>query len=166
MREYIIELFALALCCAVVELLSPEGEGGGIARHIKLMTGLCLLCVLVTPVVSLLSSGIDLPARLEAALSDWLSIRDQADKDFSDRWQEEYEQLDVTFASQTIAGMLQDKFLIAAGDVSVEVVPDESQSLISHVRVALSGRAIWQNTHEIEQYIEKTLGCECIIYIE
>ena len=62
--------------------------------------------------------------------------------------------------------MLQDKFLIAAGDVSVEVVPDESQSLISHVRVALSGRAIWQNTHEIEQYIEKTLGCECIIYIE
>lgn len=166
MREYIIGLLALAVCCAVVELLSPEGEGGGIARHIKLMTGLCLLCVLATPIVSLLRAGADLPARLEAALSDWLSIRDQADKDFSDRWQEEYEQLDVTFASQTIAGMLQDKFLIAAGDISVEVVPDESQSLISHVRVALSGRAIWQNTHEIEAFIGETLGCECIIYIE
>lgn len=166
MREYIIGLFALALCCAVVELLSPEGEGGGIARHIKLMTGLCLLCVLVTPVVSFLRAGIDLPSRLEAALSDWLAIRDQADEDFNDRWQEEYEQLDVTFASQTITVMLQDEFSIAEGDICVEVMPNADQTRISHVRVALSGRAIWQNTHEIEQYIEKTFGCECTIYME
>ncbi|MBE6660959.1 MAG: hypothetical protein E7605_06105 [Ruminococcaceae bacterium] len=166
MKEYIIGLFALALCCAVVELLSPEGEGGGIARHIKLMTGLCLLCVLVTPVVSLLRSGIDLPGRLEAALSDWLAIRDQADKDFSDRWQEEYEQMDAAFASQTIAVMLRDEFSIAEGDVCVEVMPNADQTRISHVRVGLSGRAIWQNTHEIERFIIETFGCECTIYIE
>ena len=166
MREYIIGLLALAVCCAVVELLSPEGEGGGIARHIKLMTGLCLLCVLATPIVSLLRAGADLPARLEAALSDWLAIREEADRDFSDLFREEWEQLDLSLASQTVVGMLREKFDIADGDVSVEVLLDEEQTRISCVRVALSGRAIWQNTHEIEAFIGETLGCECIIYIE
>ena len=166
MREYIIGLLALAVCCAVVELLSPEGEGGGIARHIKLMTGLCLLCVLATPIVSLLRAGADLPARLEAALSDWLAIREEADRDFSDLFREEWEQMDLSLASQTVVGMLREKFDIADGDVSVEVLLDEEQTRISCVRVALSGRAIWQNTHEIEAFIGETLGCECIIYIE
>ncbi|MBR2621305.1 MAG: stage III sporulation protein AF [Clostridia bacterium] len=166
MREYIIGLFALALCCAIVELLTPEGEGGGIARHIKLMTGLCLLCVLVTPLVSLVRMGADLPARLEEALSDWPAIKEQADQEFTDRWQEEYEQMDATLASQTIAHMLQERFSVASGDVSVEVRLDENQSHIAQIRIALSGRAIWLNTHEIERFIVETFDCECIIYME
>jgi predicted PurR-regulated permease PerM len=166
MKTYIVGLFALAIVCAVVELLSPEGEGGGIARHIKLMTGLCLLAALLTPVLSLLRQGTNIPSLLEEALDEWLSEKEQAEAEMSDRWQEQYEQMDTSMAADMIRSMLAQHFSVADTDIAVTVVLGEDGASIGHLRIALTGRAIWLNTHELEIYIEDTFGCACTIYLE
>ena len=45
-------------------------------------------------------------------------------------------------------------------------VGNENGTAIREVRVALTGKAIWLNTHEMEDYIRKALGCESSIFIE
>ena len=57
MTGYFWGLLAFALCCAAVELLTPSGEGGGVAGHIKWMSALCLLCVLITPIAKAFPDG-------------------------------------------------------------------------------------------------------------
>lgn len=165
MRNYLMGLLVLALCCAVVELLSPAGEGNGIGKHVKLMSALCLLCVLTQPLTQLLREGATLPERLQGWV-DGISPGDgESDEQYAERWEEECERLDVSLAAETVAELLETEFGLAAADCRVELILSESNT-ISKVRVALSGQAIWVNTHEMETYIERMLGCPSMIYIE
>ena len=165
MTGYFWGLLAFAICCAVVELLAPSGEGGGVAGHIKWMSALCLLCVLVTPIAKVLSGEGDLIGRMEAAIDDWLTEGEQAQDKYDEQWQQQYEELDVRYAEAAVSLMLQQRFDILAEDVQVTLQVDEQKTHITAVCVGLGGQAIWLNTHEIEAYIEQTLGCECTTYI-
>ena len=165
MTQYLMGLFVLGLCCAAVELLAPAGEGGGIGRHIKLMSALCLLCVLISPVTALLRDGESIKDRLQHWVSQWAD-EEQTTQDFENRWQTESEQLDVVYAEQLIAEMLRDEFAIAASDLGIEIVLSPSRDAIDQLRVALTGRAIWTDTHKMETYIHNTFGCDVTIYIE
>lgn len=165
MTGYFWGLLAFAVCCSAVEFLTPSGEGGGLAGHMKWLSGLCLLCVLVTPIRQIVVDG-GVIARLEGALEEWLSQGEQTRDEYDDLWQEQYEQMDVAYAEASMTALLQQKFAIASGDVRVRLQVDESREKIESVHVALSGRAVWLNTHEIEAYVEQMLGCECTTYIE
>ena len=165
MKEYLMGLFVLGICCAVVEMLSPDGEGGGIARHIRLLSVLCLLCVLLAPVLTLLQSGESLPEYFRSLLDGWSEGAELGEEELAHRFQEETERLDIALAEQTVGEMLAEHFSLDATDCRVRLTVDESYR-ITQVRVALRGRAIWSNSHEIEAYIEQTFGCESVIYIE
>ena len=55
MREYVIVLIGSVLVCSLAVMLSPEGEKG-MAQYVKLAAGLCVLCVLISPLTSFVSS--------------------------------------------------------------------------------------------------------------
>ena len=165
MTQYLMGLFVLGLCCAAVELLAPAGEGGTIGRHIKLMSALCLLCTLIAPVTTLLRDSAGIQDQLQDWVSQWADEQ-QTTQDFENRWQTESEQLDVAYAEQLIAEMLRDNFAIAASDLGVEIILTPSRDAIDELRVALTGRAIWIDTHKMEAYIHDTFGCDATIYIE
>lgn len=163
MQQYLMGLFTLALCCAVVELLAPAGEGGGIARHIKLMSALCLLCTLTAPLISLLQNSDAWSDLLEDWLEGWTETEENTQQ-WQDRWQAESEALDITYAEQVVAEMICTKFALETKDVHLELVADGAT--VSEVRVALSGKAIWVDTHRIEAYIKETFGWQSTIYME
>lgn len=165
MQQYLMGLFALALCCAVVEMLSPDGEGGGIARHIKLMSALCLLCVLLSPVVTWLREGESLPDHLRDFWDGLTQDAEDTEQELLDRWEQESERLDIALAEETVAEMLETKFSLSSEDCRVSLTLDDGGN-ITCVRVALRGRGIWCNTHEMQAYIEQTFGWESVIYIE
>ena len=165
MQGYLMGLLGLAVCCAVVELLSPEGEGGGIARHIRLMSGLCLLCVAVTPLVSWGGQVGSLPERLGEAGEEWIEESEDSGESFASRWQAQNEQLDLSIAAETLAEMIEQRFSLAASDCRVSLATDGAGALCE-VRVAFSGRAIWVNAQEVKNWISELLGCECTVYIE
>lgn len=163
MQQYLMGLFTLALCCAVVELLAPAGEGGGIARHIKLMSALCLLCTLISPLISLLQNGGELARIWEDWFKGWTDT-DENTEQWEDRWQEESEQLDITYAEQVVAEMICTKFGLEAENVQVELISDGTT--VREARVALTGKAIWVDTHRMEAYIKDTFGWQGTIYME
>ena len=166
MKEYILSLFALSVCCAIVELFAPAGEGDGIGRHIKLMCALCLLCVSISPLLQFLGTLNTLPERL----GDWLSVRreeaEDIKQDWNDRWQKESERIDVLFAEQTVAQMLCEQFSMSIQECGVQLALEDNGERIAHIRVALSGQSIWKDTHAMEEYLKQTFGCESTIYIE
>ncbi len=166
MRGYVIGLFGLAVCCALVELFSPEGEGGGISRHVKMLSGVCLLLVLWTPLSALMRGGGDLSGRLANAIENWLREGEEQQEDFSQIWQGEQERLDLMYASEMIKELLIDQFEISGEDISVQVETDEAGERISLVCVALRGQAIWLDTHKMQSYLNEILQCESTIYLE
>jgi hypothetical protein len=165
MQQYLMGLFTLALCCAVVELLAPAGEGGGIARHIKLLSALCLLCTLISPLISLLQNGGELPKIWEDWFKEWTDT-DEEIKEWEDRWQEESEGLDIAYAQLMVADMIREEFGLEASDVRVELLLDEEEGSVKEARVALTGKAIWVDTHRMEAYIKDTFGWQGTIYLE
>lgn len=163
MKEYLLGLFVLAVCCSVVELL---GTKGALAGHIKLMSGLCALCVMIAPISNLVSEGLHLPELFDNWTQEFLDSLENGEQEYEERWQEEGERLDIDLAQQTVAGMLCQRFSFQIEDCRVEITPDASKTGIQELRVALSGKAIWANTHEIREYVNQTLGCPSTVYIE
>ena len=163
MRQYLMGLFILALCCAVVELLAPAGEGGGIARHIKLMSALCLLCTLSVPLISLLQGS----ARWSEVVENWLAHWTDTEEDteqWEDRWRAESEGLDIAYAEQAVAEMICAEFGLQSKDIQVELIV--KAQTVNEARVALSGRAIWVDPHRMEEYMKDTFGWQSTIYIK
>ncbi len=167
MQAYVIGLFALSVCCAMVELFSPEGEGGGIAQHIKWLIGICLLCVLWVPLSALLQGGgNNLPGRISDAVEQWLSGGEEAQEQYDQLWQDQQQKLDLAYAGETIRQLLCEQFERSPGEISVQVQTDEQGERLTHLRVGLSGGAIWINTHQLQEFIQKTFGCESTVYLE
>lgn len=165
MKQYLMSLFVLALCCAVIELLSPEGEGGGIARHIRLLGGLCLLCVAIAPLATYAAQEISPLDALSGAIDEWLERSEVSGNDLAARWEEQSEALDLSVAAETVSKMIEERFSISAADCRVSLATDDRGEL-HEVRVALSGRAIWTDAHAIQSMIDELLGCACTVYIE
>ena len=67
MNTYILSLLAASLAAAVVELITPKGEGGRLVSHVRMVAGLFLLVALLAP----LREGITL--LLDAAQGDMAS---------------------------------------------------------------------------------------------
>ena len=162
MKEYIISLITAALLASLIGLLSPQGEGGGLSRHLRLLTSLFLLCVLLSPAIDFLLSLKD------AALGDALFPEGDASQ------KEEYEQsLDEALSSATgtyLATLLTDaleaEFSIPEGEVRCSVTLSEDGSRPTRIRVILSGSAIWKDPEGIEAFVTERVGCECVTAIE
>ena len=45
MKTYLLSLLTASLIAAMVGILAPEGERGGLAKHLRLLTSLFLVCV-------------------------------------------------------------------------------------------------------------------------
>ena len=166
MKEYFMGLLALCVCICVVELLSPSGEGEGIARHLKLLCALCLLASLISPVRSLLQGDESLLDRLDGLWEEWRAENEDKKEEYRDLWEEQCERIDTAYAEEAIVAMVAQHFSLEQGEIRVEVVTNAQGTGIEEVRVALSGRAVWVNTHEVQDYLGTLLGCESSIWIE
>ena len=137
-------------------------------QYMKLVLSLCVVCVLIGPFVSIvntlygLSNG-DLP-----------NIGDLVQGG-------EYEDYDKIMSDTILAAgrenvrrgisqVLREKFGIPYEEceVSADIVYDDENEefSVNKVTLVLSGASIWRDPYEIEEYIEKLLGCECVTAIK
>ena len=163
MKQYLMGLFALAICCGVVEQLF---EGGALGKHLKLMSALSLLCVLISPVSALLQEGVRLPSLLSDWTDRWLTSGEQEGTDYEERWEQEGERLDVAYAEQTVARMVEEQFSLSSGECQVRIQLGSDGQSIERMHVGLSGSAIWANSHQIKNDLSQAFGCLVEIYVE
>ena len=56
MKQYVISVMVVGVIGAIVTLLSPEGEGGGLKSHVRLAVGVVLILVCVSPLITMVKT--------------------------------------------------------------------------------------------------------------
>ena len=164
MNNYILTLLGTALVFAIVGILVPTGERGGIAKHVRLVAALIWICVLTAPVCSAIAE-----VRDWMASGEWLPLpndtEQQAPQEIFDGVLNE---ASTAYFCDMLTQTLEQTFEIAPGEVTcrVEWSQNEGQLTPAHVTVVLSGRAIWKSPHEIESFVRTLLECDCSVAID
>ena len=158
MKAYFLSILGAGLLSAMVGLLAPAAT----QKHLKLVSSLLLVCVLVAP----------LPRALQAlqGLSDELT--NDADGSLTTDYEKELQQALQTasgsYFAEALTTLLCNRFSIPAGELrcAVRWVEDGDALRPLSVTLILSGSAIWKNPAEMEDFVTQLLGCECVSAIE
>ncbi len=154
MKQTLITVTAGALLATLVNLLAPQGEKGGIARFVRLLTSLFLLCLLASP----LSKATE--ALEQLMQSDFIFWEDKQEE-YDSQMQEFLDSASKDYVTQTLTRLLEERFLIASGQVEVRLEWEKDGSKPSKATVILKDAAIWKNPHELQAFVEELLGCPC-----
>ncbi|MBE6553283.1 MAG: hypothetical protein E7666_02960 [Ruminococcaceae bacterium] len=164
MKDYLITLIAVAMAITVFEILSPAGIRGALTRHMRWLTGLLLICVLIAPLRNVIDS-------LQDLVSGDISLPELEfpnEDGYRDQMESALGEASTEYFTQSLTRMLEERFAIETGEVRCHVEWQKDGELLapSRITVILSGRAIWKDTGAIEAFVESLLGCECISAID
>lgn len=163
LKSYFLSVAAAALIAAICSLLAPSGEGGGIAKHVKLLTSLLLVCVLIAPVGNLIEG-------LQGALSGEITFpweengRDTEEENLQDRLDE----VSTAYFTELLTQSLEREFAIETGDLrcAIQWEGEGEQMRPARVTLLLSGKAVWKDPEAMEKFVTELLDCECVSAIE
>ena len=160
-KTYMLSIFATALFITAVDILTPAG--GGLSKHLKLITALIFVCILISPTVSLVE-------RIrEFANGNWeLNFEGDIEDHYSSQLQDALDNASRDYFEGMLKQTLCDQFEINEDDVRIRVDwSGEGENLRPQkVTVILSGKAIWKNSAKMEEYVSSLLNCDCVSAIE
>ena len=159
-KTYLLSIFATALLITVVDILAP---GGGLSKHLKLVTSLVFICILISPSLAFAERLKDF------ANGDWeFAIEGDMEEHYSSELQNALDDASKEYFENMLELTLCKEFDIAEENlrVAVEWIGDAENLRPQKVTVILSGKAIWKNPARIEEYVTSLLGCTCVSAIE
>ena len=162
-KAYILSIFATALLITVVDILAPASSGSGLSGHLKLVSALVFVCLLISPTVSLAERLV------EFANGDWeLDVEGDVNDHYSNELQDALDTASKEYFEGMLTKTLCEEFEIAEDDLRCRVEwGGEGEHLRPQkVTVILSGKAIWKNPAKIEEYVSSLLNCDCVSAIE
>ncbi|MBR3894086.1 MAG: hypothetical protein IKJ35_02950 [Clostridia bacterium] len=164
MKTYLLTLITTAFAVTLAGMLSPRGEGGGIAKHLKLLGALLLVCVLISPLSGIIE-GLRAFANGEIDLS-WTEDKDS--EDYREDLQGTLDGASRQYVCEMLTQTLEQRFSVSRGEIRCAIQWSEKENTPrpSHVSVILSGQAIWKSPKEIETFVTELLGCGCSVAIE
>ena len=164
MKAYILSVICVSIVAAIVILLTPDGNGGGIAKHVKLLTSLSLLAVIINPFLNFVKSLSDtsfngLKENILENVDNSINYENILYESLSDISKETLE--------TEIKKLISKKFEIAGEDLVVnsEYVINEGTVTFTRITVILSGGAIFKSPYDIEEYVKEISGinCKCLL---
>lgn len=162
-KVYMLSIFATALLITVVDILAPSGTNGGLSKHLKFMTSLVFVCILISPTVSLAE-------RLgEFANGNWeFDVEGDIENHYAEELQNALDDASRDYFEGMLTKTLCEQFEIAEDDIRTHIEwSGEGENLRPRkVTVILSGKAIWKNSAKIEEYVSSLLDCDCVSAIE
>ena len=163
MKAYLLSLVSAALVAALVNILTPNGERGGIAAHQKLITSLFLVCVLIAPAESAIKA---IRSLADGDLSELLPIDSPSQKDYEEQMNDALNASSERYFTQMLTQTVCEAFAIPTDEIRCTVSWDKTENTPTRVTVILSGASIWKDPHAIARFVKELLGCECITAIE
>ena len=165
MKDYLLALLGTALALAAIGILTPDGTRGGIAKHVRLVAALVWILVLVAPLSGAVRSvrdwvdnGMPLP---------FLRIEEE-EEEHRELWDTTLDEASTAYFCDMLTQTLEKTFEITPGDLTCRVrwVREGEELRPETVTLLLSGQAIWQSPHTLEEYVEDLLNCDCEVAIE
>ena len=162
-KAYVLSIFATALLITVVDILAPTGSNSGLSKYLKFVMSLVFVCILISPTISLANRF------LEIANGDWeLNIEGDVEDYYSSELQDALDNASKDYFEDMLTLTLCKEFDILEDDLRVRVEwTSENENLHpKKVTIILSGKAIWKNPANIEEYVSSLLGCDCVSAID
>ena len=167
MKSYLIGVVWAVVIGTVVELLPPdEGKQTTVFR---LLVSLLILCVIATPLLTVLQEGPDvLLDRIRSAIEE-INIEGGA---LSDRYAEQTAAYIRTAsereAEESVGILLAERFGISAQDCRVDITlgGTAEEITLEQMTVVLSGRAVLTDPYTIEAYLSTLFGGAAVVAIE
>ena len=157
MREYVMTLLGASLLTGILGTLCPKGH----KKHLRLLCGLCMIDMLISP----------LPSYLENAEQNLLELGEETGGEAEDVYDEIYYQAlsnaNVWQIEKMTKRLIIQEFSLSSDDLSVSVFisDEEDRILLKNATVSLSGKAILTDPREIVRVVEEYLGCPCnVVY--
>ena len=161
-KLYVISVICITVVGCLVSMLSPEGEGGGIFRNIKLIYGICMVFVCMYPIKNIII------AVKELDIGSIVEIPSQSDEEYKDILDSSYSSAEIANLKNGIKQILYDRFDIDGSECKIDVSLSQTSNgdkKLQRVLVTLYGTAIWKDTGEIESTLEDILSCEIVTAI-
>ena len=162
MQAYLIRIFTMSLLCGLAESLSPAGEREGLRRAVRLLTALCLLCLMIAPLHGMRDEigTFDLGALVQGMEGDGREELEQLME----------EKLSVVTCEQWKADlryMLCEQFGIDGEDYTLTVDWEEENNTVTvhGVWIELRGKAVLCDPRTIEAAVENAWQCPCTVSV-
>lgn len=159
MRQELWQWMVAAVLCGLGGQLLPGGESGALSKHWRLLCGVYMTLLLIRPISAMMQGDVD-PADAWRKYLHGLQEQSAEQQIAQDR-----SELDAHLAAYAIERMLCEQFDIDANEMTVSVRVSKDEQQVESVYVALTGAAIWKDSHAIEQYIREAFGCQGTVYI-
>ena len=163
MKEYVISIICVGVIGSIISLIAPEGEGGGLGKHVRLAVGCVLILTCISPLGELIEGlrGLDLEGLVP-------EVNEGEAEEYESIFGDSYVAAELSSLREGIAAMLKERFGVAREDCEIAVATrrDKSGNLeLTRIFITLYGSAIWKDTGEIEGYFGELFGCEIITAI-
>ncbi|MBE6531076.1 MAG: hypothetical protein E7679_03150 [Ruminococcaceae bacterium] len=158
-----ITLISVSIVCGIVHILAPAGTGEGIRKHVKLISSLCVLCIMIAPISGFIRSLESSEFNILGEYKESGSLENRYDKIYND--------MISAYSAEQIAErceeILRERFSLEEGDIQVMIYfsSSDNEPVISKAAVILYTGAITKDPREISACVTELLECECeIIY--
>ena len=153
MKGYIISVICISVITSLISMLTPDGEGGGIGKNMKLICGLCIVFVSINPIIKIVDGIVE---------------ETEDEEKYQDKFDSSYTAAELANLKSGIKQMLSDRFGVDMSecDVALTVQKNENgQSELVRIFITLYGSAIFKNTAEIEKCLCDIFNCEIVTAI-
>lgn len=152
MGEYILSVVGAAFCVGLLEELLPSELGS--KAYLRLLTGLCLLAIMIAPVgrcfdgISELFGELSLP-------------QEEQENEYERILRESMGETVKAELCAAVKNDLKERFGVKNERTEVGVQLSEESLSVARLIITLKGSDILKNPYEIEKYFEELLRCEC-----
>ena len=150
MKNYLISLMAVAAVATLAGLIAPDG---GKKTGLRLVTGICVLLVAITPIIQ------GLRALTDPDLS-FLSLPgEERQEEYESLFEDGIREAGGAYLAQRLCEALAARYSCPVSDFSVRFSFSENGESVTSVLVLLRGRAVFLDTYDLEKYVEKLFSC-------
>ena len=163
-KSYLLTVIGASLLAALISILAPKGKGDGLSKHMRLLTSLFLICVMISPIKGLAET-----------LTGWIGgeitfpwEENEDEENYREQMEGALQSASKEYFTNQLTETVKAYFSMEDGSVRCQIKWESSQENLrpARVTVILSGASIWKNPEEIEAFVHELLHCECITAIE
>ena len=164
MKNYLLTIILVSICIGLADVISPLENG--INKYTKTIGVLIILCVIISPISKVIQN---IDENFFDKIRDDLSINDNDTQNkYEDIFINYLNNFSISEINTQIKNILNQQFTIPNEECEVIIISEEAgeKLSISKIQILISGKSVFKNPYQIENYFSNLLKCECIVLIK
>lgn len=164
MKSYLLSVIVISVVKGICDIISPDLKS--IKKYIKVIGALCVLCVVISPLISIVNDIDD--GVFDGMKNELLSDQEHSRGELNEILNNYLNEYSIDMLKKELHAILEEKFQIPSSESEIIISTTKSNEKIeiSEMLILLSGRSIFKNPYEIENYISTLLSCNCSVALK